>query len=248
MENAEERQHIGEIIRNARKGMKMTQKELSNILAVRQDVISDYENGNTKVIPFEKRVKIASSLGLPVESLLYDDEVIPSLRQIKKNTPYIAEDIETLTGSITKARYIIHSHNLEVYGRYFLSLNFDNYIEATYVITETFARINDKLLENGELFISDVIGFVILEMVKKYGASNDIIIWLQPAILGQQILEEYKNASLSNSKSAYIMQTLIKSSLYDLDNYINNAVKFFQALNEAGDAGLPPMPANEKEK
>ncbi len=74
MENAKERQQIGEKIRVVRKKKKMTQKELSNIVGVRQDVISDYENGSVKVIPFDKRVKISRVLGLSINDLLYDAE------------------------------------------------------------------------------------------------------------------------------------------------------------------------------
>ena len=74
MENAEERQRIGDTIRQARKEKKITQKYLSESLKIRQDVISDYENGKIKVIPFEKRVKLANILDIPLVSLLYEDE------------------------------------------------------------------------------------------------------------------------------------------------------------------------------
>lgn len=74
MENLEERQRIGDTIRKARKNKKITQKYLSEYLKIRQDVISDYENGKIKVIPFEKRVKLASILDIPIAELLYSDE------------------------------------------------------------------------------------------------------------------------------------------------------------------------------
>lgn len=74
VENLEERQRIGDTIRQARKNKKITQKYLSESLKIRQDVISDYENGKIKVIPFEKRVKLASLLDIPLTALLYEDE------------------------------------------------------------------------------------------------------------------------------------------------------------------------------
>ena len=74
MDNLEERQRIGDTIRQARKEKKITQKYLSESLKIRQDVISDYENGKIKVIPFEKRVKLASILDIPLNTLLYEDE------------------------------------------------------------------------------------------------------------------------------------------------------------------------------
>lgn len=74
VDNLEERQRIGDTIRQARKEKKITQKYLSESLKIRQDVISDYENGKIKVIPFEKRVKLASLLDIPLNALLYEDE------------------------------------------------------------------------------------------------------------------------------------------------------------------------------
>lgn len=75
MENLKERQRIGDTIRKARKENKITQKDLSDALKIRQDVISDYENGKIKVIPFEKRVKLADILNIPLSDLLYSDEI-----------------------------------------------------------------------------------------------------------------------------------------------------------------------------
>ena len=74
MDNLKERQRIGDTIRKARKENKITQKDLSDALKIRQDVISDYENGKIKVIPFEKRVKLAEILNIPLSDLLYSDE------------------------------------------------------------------------------------------------------------------------------------------------------------------------------
>lgn len=80
VENLEERQRIGDTIRQARKEKKITQKYLSESLKIRQDVISDYENGKIKVIPFEKRVKLASLLDIPLNALLYQKEVLNNIK------------------------------------------------------------------------------------------------------------------------------------------------------------------------
>ena len=48
---------IGEVIKKARKNKKITQAQVGKFLAIGKDVISDYENGKVKVIPFEKRAK-----------------------------------------------------------------------------------------------------------------------------------------------------------------------------------------------
>lgn len=80
MDNAEERQRIGDTIRQARKNKKITQQGLSAMLNVGRDNISLYEKGKIKVIPYEKRVKLASILDIPLAALLYEDEAPDDLR------------------------------------------------------------------------------------------------------------------------------------------------------------------------
>lgn len=98
VENLEERQRIGDTIRKARKANKITQKNLSDALNIRQDVVSDYENGKIKVIPFEKRVKLASILEIPLVSLLYSDEkssdklCIDTLKRYFKSTVNVKDN------------------------------------------------------------------------------------------------------------------------------------------------------------
>ena len=65
---------IGEVIKKSRKNKKLTQAQVGKFLAIGKDVISDYENGKVKVIPFEKRVKMSSVLNIPVSELLYDND------------------------------------------------------------------------------------------------------------------------------------------------------------------------------
>ena len=65
---------IGEVIKKSRKNKKLTQAQVGKFLAIGKDVISDYENGKVKVIPFENRAKMSSVLNIPVSELLYDNE------------------------------------------------------------------------------------------------------------------------------------------------------------------------------
>lgn len=94
MDNLEERQRIGDTIRQARKEKKITQKYLSESLKIRQDVISDYENGKIKVIPFEKRVKLASILDIPLNTLLYEDEKERKEKEV--GIDYISKEYDLL--------------------------------------------------------------------------------------------------------------------------------------------------------
>ena len=68
---------IGEVIRQARKSKKITQRELGARIGLAGDAktaISAYEKGTTKVIPFARRAKMANILNIPMSQLLYDNE------------------------------------------------------------------------------------------------------------------------------------------------------------------------------
>lgn len=74
VENLEERQRIGEVIRQARKNKKITQTQLGAEIGIGKVAVANYESGKIKVIPFEKRVKLANILDIPLVALLYEDE------------------------------------------------------------------------------------------------------------------------------------------------------------------------------
>lgn len=76
-----EQQRIGEIIKKARENAGLSQGKLATLLGVQNPVIYKYENGKIKVIPFEKRVKLAEILDIPLSDLLYSDESIKALRE-----------------------------------------------------------------------------------------------------------------------------------------------------------------------
>ncbi len=69
-----EQQRIGEIIKKARESAALSQGKLATLLGVQNPVIYKYESGKIKVIPFEKRVKLAEILNIPLSDLLYSDE------------------------------------------------------------------------------------------------------------------------------------------------------------------------------
>lgn len=100
MDNLKERQRIGDTIRKARKENKITQKDLSDALKIRQDVISDYENGKIKVIPFEKRVKLADILNIPLSDLLYSDEIESFKEEVEIN--YLNKEYDLLDDLATE--------------------------------------------------------------------------------------------------------------------------------------------------
>lgn len=80
MDNAEERQRIGDTIRQARKNKKITQTQLGSEIGIGKVAVANYESGKIKVIPFEKRVKLASLLDIPLNALLYQKEVLNNIK------------------------------------------------------------------------------------------------------------------------------------------------------------------------
>lgn len=76
-----EQQRIGKIIKEAREKAALSQGKLAELLGVQNPVIYKYEKGKIKVIPFEKRVKLAEILDIPLSDLLYSDENIKILKK-----------------------------------------------------------------------------------------------------------------------------------------------------------------------
>lgn len=76
-----EQQRIGEIIKKARESAALSQGKLATLLGVQNPVIYKYESGKIKVIPFEKRIKLAEILDIPLSDLLYSDESIKTLKK-----------------------------------------------------------------------------------------------------------------------------------------------------------------------
>ena len=75
---SEERQRIGDTIRKARKEKKITQTQLGEFLGLvgkAKTTVSDYERGKIKIIPFEKRIRIAKFLNMNFTELLYENEL-----------------------------------------------------------------------------------------------------------------------------------------------------------------------------
>lgn len=100
MDNLKERQRIGDTICQARKNKKITQTQLGAEIGVGKVAIANYESGKIKVIPFEKRVKLAEILNIDLDELLYFSEKIASVDEsfkrdvgkFIKHNPVIAKD------------------------------------------------------------------------------------------------------------------------------------------------------------
>lgn len=72
---SEERRRLGEIIKEARERAALSQGKLAELLGVQNPVIYKYEKGKIKVIPYEKRVKLAEILDIDLAELLYENEL-----------------------------------------------------------------------------------------------------------------------------------------------------------------------------
>lgn len=89
-----EQQRIGEIIKKARESAALSQGKLATLLGVQNPVIYKYESGKIKVIPFEKRVKLADILNIPLSDLLYSDEIESFKEEVEIN--YLNKEYDLL--------------------------------------------------------------------------------------------------------------------------------------------------------
>ena len=105
------REEIGEMIKGARKGRKITQEDLGKQIGVTKDTISCYENGKVKVIPLEKRLALADILDLDITRLWYSNEDMKSA--IDK---FIEEEVSTLPVDPTNAITVAFEELLKLYG------------------------------------------------------------------------------------------------------------------------------------
>ena len=95
-----EQQRIGEIIKKARESAALSQGKLATLLGVQNPVIYKYESGKIKVIPFEKRVKLADILNIPLSDLLYSDEIESFKEEVEIN--YLNKEYDMLDALATE--------------------------------------------------------------------------------------------------------------------------------------------------
>lgn len=70
-----EQQEIGALIRAKRKEKKITLEDLGKTLGIGKTAVFHYEKGDTKVIPFDKRLTLSLVLNIPFRELLYKSEL-----------------------------------------------------------------------------------------------------------------------------------------------------------------------------
>lgn len=163
MDNAEERQRIGDTIRQARKNKKITQTQLGAEIGVGVQVISDYEKGKVKTIPLERRVKLSSVLGIAFSKLLYGGENIPLSTNVldgvceavvsvnkAKGFPYDNGKIDEIIDALSE-------REIATYKEYFVNLSSRcNLAELLYILFATLLK-NNVWKESAEEIISSVI-------------------------------------------------------------------------------------------
>lgn len=163
MNNLEERQRIGDTIRQARKNKKITQTQLGAEIGVGVQVISDYEKGKVKTIPLERRVKLSSVLGIAFSKLLYGGENIPLSTNVldgvceavvsvnkAKGFPYDNGKIDEIIDALSE-------REIATYKEYFVNLSSRcNLAELLYILFATLLKSN-VWEESAEEIISSVI-------------------------------------------------------------------------------------------
>lgn len=163
MDNVEERQRIGELIRQARKNKKITQTQLGAEIGVGVQVISDYEKGKVKNIPLERRVKLSSVLDIEFSRLLYRTENIPlskgvldgfsaAVVSVNQNKGLVDDN-----GKIDEIIDALSEKEIATYKEYFVTLSGRcNLAELLYILFATLLK-NNVWEESAEEIISSVI-------------------------------------------------------------------------------------------
>ena len=162
MDNVEERQRIGDTIRQARKNKKITQTQLGAEIGVGVQVISDYEKGKVKTIPLERRVKLSSVLEIAFSKLLYGGENIPLSTSVldgvcdavvsvnkAKGFPYDNGKIDEIIDALSE-------REIATYKEYFLTLSSRcSLAELLYILFATLLQ-NHVFPEGAQEVISSV--------------------------------------------------------------------------------------------
>lgn len=163
MDNAEERQRIGDTIRQARKNKKITQTQLGAEIGIGKVAVANYESGKIKVIPFEKRVKLSSVLDIEFSRLLYRSENIPlskgvldglsaAVVSVNKNKGLVDDN-----GKIDEIIDALSEREIATYKEYFMPLSSRcSLAELLYILFATL--LQDHVFEEGaQEVISSVI-------------------------------------------------------------------------------------------
>lgn len=162
---------IGDIIKNARKKLKLTQVDLAAMLNVSQDTISSYEKGKIKVIPFEKRVKLAEMLDIPLDNLLYISEKISEKihnidEAYKKDIDVFINNNPIIAKDFLKSRYYL---NLEKeYNKQGFSINKEN---ANYEPSEllTALKFYGFMMQHIDMMVNETVyNTLLVEFFKVY--------------------------------------------------------------------------------
>lgn len=163
MDNVEERQRIGELIRQARKNKKITQTQLGAEIGVGVQVISDYEKGKVKNIPLERRVKLSSVLDIEFSRLLYRTENIPLSKGVLDGLSAAVVSVNQNKGLVDDNGKIdeiidaLSEKEIATYKEYFVTLSGRcNLAELLYILFATLLK-NNVWEESAEEIISSVI-------------------------------------------------------------------------------------------
>lgn len=149
VDNLEERQRIGDTIRQVRKNKKITQTQLGAEIGVGKVAIANYESGKIKVIPFEKRVKISSILGIEFANLLYENESIPLSKTIIDSAGNAVASVNKAkgfpydNGKIDEIIDALSEKEIAAYKKYFAAVsNQCSLAELLYILFSTLLKKN----------------------------------------------------------------------------------------------------------
>lgn len=262
-----ESEKIGQVIQVARKRKKITQAQLGKELGISKLTVSGYETGKIKIIPFERRLQLGAILGIDPEDIFYtnersqltDEDVVrvwyslDAIRNLSSETRRNSEDWEK---AISKDR-VITRKEVNYYSYYFgnlcneLTLN-----QLIYIMFTVFLTVRRSL---GVEMCLEILKAVLETRFRLYGMdgiqaqkdakdiANDISFLFIDLYMESRKLDDVIIVDVTNKK----LQTKLEAALEHFKTVpgkVNRMVKYEKYEIFPGDAGLPPMPANEKEK
>lgn len=167
-----EQKKIGELIRAKRKEKHLTQAQLSEKLDITRDAVFTYEKGKVKVIPFDKRVKLAAVLDIPISKLLYSNEL-----NLSYSKPEDEFKIEDMLDALTESEMDnIHSRKITL----FEDLCFNLPVERKKTLEKLIAGTEKLSFSNAAYYVfvsaksenMDNIANIICYMLRKRGLAS----------------------------------------------------------------------------
>ncbi len=264
-----ESEKIGQVIQVARKRKKITQAQLGKELGISKLTVSGYETGKIKIIPFERRLQLGAILDIDPEDIFYTNELsqltgedwerawksLDAIRNLSPESRRNSEDWEkAISEKAISIDRVITRKEVNCYSYYFgnlcneLALN-----QLIYIMFTVFLTVRRSL---GVGMCIEILKAVLETRFRLYGMdgiqaqkdakdiANDISLLFIDLYMESRKLDDVIIVDVTSKE----LQTKLEAALEHFKTVPGKIHHMVKHEIFPGDAGLPPMPANEKEK